>query len=170
MLAKLLASVSLIAVTAGGYLVSNTQVAPAGQPNDAIADQTAGYLETFIEHPALSACVTERYGKQLRQAGLARFRLEPQAGDCPYAACARSRIRGLAEHRDTRGAVLRTALFMDPPKIPIASPLLGDSIPFALDVQGERIIVTAPPALPLAAPLANVCKAMAAPLQSIADS
>ncbi|MDO0860588.1 hypothetical protein VDS34_17950 [Xanthomonas campestris pv. campestris] len=163
MLAKLLASVSLIAVTAGGYLVSNTQVAPAGQANDAIAFQTASYLETFIEHPALSACVTERYGKQLRQAGLARFRLEPQAADCPFAACARSRIRGLAEHRDTRGVVLRTALFMDPPKIPIASPL-------ALEVQGERIIVTAPPALPLAAPLANVCKAIAAPLQSIADS
>lgn len=169
MLAKLLASVSLIAVTAGSYLVSNTQ-AQASQTNDAIAHQTANYLDSFIEHPVLSTCVTERYGKQLRQTGLSRFHLEPQAANCPYAACARSSIRGLAEHRDSHGAVVRTALFLDPPKIPIDSPLLGDSIPFALEVQGERIRVMAPPALPLAAPLAKVCKAMAVPLQPIADS
>lgn len=155
-------------ILAGGILLAiHTSAVSAA---DVATSETAAYLVTFIEHPALSECVTKRYGAQLHAAGLARFALEPQAPDCPFAACIGSRIRGLADYRDQDGALLRTALFMDPPKIPIASPLLGESIPFSLAIDGDHVRVFAPPALPLAAPLSQVCEAMAAPLKPLSEA
>lgn len=163
-------------IPAGGILLAiaglatHTNAGSADQAADVATAETAAYLVTFIEHPALSECVTKRYGAQLHAAGLARFALEPQAPDCPFAACIGSRIRGLADYRDQDGALLRTALFMDPPKIPIASPLLGESIPFSLAIDGDHVWVFAPPSLPLAAPISQVCEAMAAPLKPLSEA
>ncbi|MFB8959961.1 hypothetical protein QSH33_020070 [Xanthomonas arboricola pv. pruni] len=158
----------ILLVIAG--LVAHNNAGSAGQTADVATVETVAYLATFIEHPALSECATRRYGVQLHAAGLARFALEPQAPDCTFAACNGSRIRGLADYRDKHGALLRTALFMDPPKIPIASPLLGESIPFSLVIDGNRVRVFAPPALPLAAPLSQVCQALATPLKPLSEA
>ncbi|MGK3148482.1 hypothetical protein [Xanthomonas phaseoli] len=151
----------ILLVIAG--LVAHNKAGSAGQTADVATVETVAYLATFIEHPALSECATRRYGVQLHAAGLARFALEPQAPDCTFAACNGSRIRGLANYRDKHGALLRTALFMDPPKIPIASPL-------SLVIDGNRVRVFAPPALPLAAPLSQVCQALATPLKPLSEA
>ena len=137
---------------------------------DQVSTGTDAYLASFIEHPALSECITERYGLQLRKAGLSRFALEPQAPDCEFAACLESRIQGFADYRDAKGALLRTALFMDPPKIPINTAASQAMAPFALIITREHIRVYSIPALPLLVPLSQACDAMDAPLKILSEA
>lgn len=125
-----------------------------------VASDTAAVVASLVEHPALSDCATERYAEALRAAGVASFHLEPQDADCQFSQCFESPLRGAAQYRAPDGQPLRRAWFLSPPKMQIASPILGDAIPFALSIDGAKVRVFAPAALPLAASTADACAAL----------
>lgn len=127
---------------------------------DQVARDTAALIASLIEQPDLSDCATKRYAADLRAAGVVYYKLEPQNADCPFPQCSESPVRGAAEYHSTSGAYLRLAWFLSPPALQIPSPILGETIPFALSIDGETVRVFAPAALPLAASTIEACAAL----------
>lgn len=137
------------------------------QQADQVARDTAAVIASLIEQPDLSSCATARYADALRAAGVAAFTLEPQNASCLHPHCGESPLRGVAEYRDASGHVQRIAWFHPPPRMQIASPILGDAIHFALSIDNAKVRVFAPAALPLAASTADACTALGEAIEPI---